>query len=164
MDLWSLGVITYILSFPRGCVTGRLCGYPPFPQSNDFAALRLIVSGAFQFHEAQWSAVSEEAKEFIAALLVPNPHHRATAKQACSMRWMQFESKRTMHMNSAVQQLARFNARRKDRAPCVATLAAVEQCRGTQFVSLVNCGVRDNPSLARGMTSRIPARSEVRKK
>lgn len=31
------------------------------------------------------------------------------------MRWMQFESTRTMHMNAAVQQLVRFNARRKDR-------------------------------------------------
>ena len=130
MDLWSLGVITYILYSRGDWSERRLCGYPPFPQSNDFAALRLVVSGAFQFHEAPWSAVSEEAKEFIAALLVPNPHHRATAKQACSMRWMQFESTRTMHMNSG----------------------------GAQFVSLVSCGVRDNPSLARGMTSRIPAR------
>ena len=31
------------------------------------------------------------------------------------MRWMQFESTRTMHMNAAVQQLVRFNARQRDR-------------------------------------------------
>lgn len=157
MDLWSLGVITYILWIPAGRLTGRLCGYPPFPQSNDFAALRAVVSGAFQFHLPQWASVSEEAKEFIAALLVPSPHARATAKQACAMRWMQFESTRTMHMNSAVQQLARFNARRKDRAPCREAPVAPRRC-AAQFVSLVACGVRDNPSLARGLTSRIPAR------
>ena len=35
------------------------------------------------------------------------------------MRWMQFESTRTMHMDAAVQHLVRFNARRKDNdIPC----------------------------------------------
>lgn len=135
----------------------RLCGYPPFPQSNDYAALRMVVNGDYHFHEQEWSGVSDEAKEFISALLVPNPARRATAKQACGMRWMQFESTRTMHMNVAVQQLARFNARRKDRQPCVPGMEENGWHCDTQFVSLTNCGVRDNPSLARGMISMIPA-------
>ena len=151
VDLWSLGVITYIL----------LCGYPPFPQSNDYAALRMVVNGDYHFHEQEWSGVSDEAKEFISALLVPNPARRATAKQACGMRWMQFESTRTMHMNVAVQQLARFNARRKDRQPCVPGMEENGWHCDTQFVSLTNCGVRDNPSLARGMISMIPAKMQV---
>lgn len=105
VDMWSLGVITFIL----------LCGYPPFPQTNELTALRMVVNGDFQFYRNDWENVSEDAKDFIRALLVPDPLQRATAKKACAMRWMQFESTRTMHMNAAVQQLVRFNARRRDR-------------------------------------------------
>lgn len=35
------------------------------------------------------------------------------------MKWMRFESQRTMHMNAAIQELTKFNARRKDQQyPC----------------------------------------------
>lgn len=79
----------------------------------------MIVNGTFQFYPNEWNVVSEDAKDFIRALLVPNVSKRATAKIACTLRWMQFESTRTMHMNAAVQQLSRFNARRKDQIlPC----------------------------------------------
>lgn len=57
----------------------RLCGYPPFPQSNDFSAFRMIVSANFEFHEREWAGISEEAKDFIRALLVADPQRRATA-------------------------------------------------------------------------------------
>ena len=59
----------------------RLCGYPPFPQSNDISALRMIVNGSYEFHKNKWEDVSEDAKDFIRALLVPNPAKRVTAKQ-----------------------------------------------------------------------------------
>lgn len=58
----------------------RLCGYPPFPQTNDSIAMRMIVSGTYEFHEKEWADISDEAKEFIRALLVPNPQRRATAR------------------------------------------------------------------------------------
>lgn len=59
----------------------RLCGYPPFPQSEEYKALQLIVKGEYYFHEDKWKDVSEDAKNFIRALLVTNPAKRCTAKQ-----------------------------------------------------------------------------------
>lgn len=94
---------------------------------------------------------------------------------------MQFESTRTMKMNSAVQQLVRFNARRKDTVlPCAHRIIAsssgahlceedelIQTIRPTKevqfYLSLTNCGVRDNPSLARAMTSVVPASRRARR-
>lgn len=42
MDLWSLGIITYIL----------LCGYAPFANPNQSALFRLICRGSFTFDPA----------------------------------------------------------------------------------------------------------------
>ena len=41
----------------------------------------MIVNGSYEFHKNKWEDVSEDAKDFIRALLVPNPAKRVTAKQ-----------------------------------------------------------------------------------
>ena len=48
VDLWSLGVITYIL----------LAGYPPFYDTNNAQLFRKIVSGHFKFDKDWWGNVS----------------------------------------------------------------------------------------------------------
>jgi hypothetical protein len=46
------------------------------------AALRKIVSADYSFHSGAWDGVSDDAKQFISALLVADPTRRATAKDA----------------------------------------------------------------------------------
>lgn len=41
----------------------------------------MVVNGDFQFYRNDWENVSEDAKDFIRALLVPDPLQRATAKK-----------------------------------------------------------------------------------
>ena len=41
----------------------------------------MSVNGSYEFHKNKWEDVSEDAKDFIRALLVPNPAQRVTAKQ-----------------------------------------------------------------------------------
>ncbi|KAJ3124446.1 hypothetical protein HK098_001120 [Nowakowskiella sp. JEL0407] len=72
IDLWSLGVITYIL----------LCGYPPFYDSNNVKLFKQIMAGEYEFDKPWWDPISEKAKDFIRHLLVLNPASRYTAKQA----------------------------------------------------------------------------------
>jgi calcium-dependent protein kinase len=43
-DLWSIGVIVYIM----------LGGYPPFNADNDNQLFRLILSGKYSFHPEDW--------------------------------------------------------------------------------------------------------------
>ncbi|KAJ3357817.1 ribosomal 40S subunit protein S1B [Entophlyctis luteolus] len=73
VDLWSIGVITYIL----------LVGYPPFYDQNNAVLFRLIMTGKFEFDRPWWDNISEEGK-----LLVLDPKLRYTAKQALSHPWI----------------------------------------------------------------------------
>ena len=66
VDMWSLGVITYTL----------LCGYSPFRSENLRDLLDECYSGSLVFHERYWKDVSDDAKDFIRCLVVPDPDKR----------------------------------------------------------------------------------------
>lgn len=70
VDMWSLGVITYTL----------LCGYSPFRSENLRDLLDECLTGSVVFHERYWRGVSDDAKDFIRSLIVPEPERRATSK------------------------------------------------------------------------------------
>ena len=65
-DMWSLGVIVYIL----------LGGYPPFIEQNQKELFRKIRKGQYEFHEEYWGQVSKEAKDLISKLLTVAPDKR----------------------------------------------------------------------------------------
>ena len=77
-DLWSIGVITYIL----------LCGYPPFASPDIRDLLDMIQSGIYEYEEDYWEHITDSAKDFIDHLLVVNPDARYTAKQALEHPWI----------------------------------------------------------------------------
>ncbi|XP_059571368.1 MAP kinase-activated protein kinase 3 isoform X3 [Alligator mississippiensis] len=81
-DMWSLGVITYIL----------LCGFPPF-YSNTGQAIspgmkQRIRMGQYGFPNPEWSEVSEEAKQMIRLLLKTDPTERMTISQFTNHPWI----------------------------------------------------------------------------
>jgi calcium/calmodulin-dependent protein kinase I len=80
VDMWSIGVITYIL----------LGGYPPFHDDNQKALFRKIKKGDFEFHEEYWGAVSQEAKDLISGLLNIDPAHRLTCDDVLHHAWVSF--------------------------------------------------------------------------
>merc|ERR1719433_599706 len=77
-DLWSCGVIMYIL----------LCGYPPFTGQTDYDVLRKVRLGHISFAANDWKHVSRDAKDLVHMLLKYNPRVRYTAKQALDHRWI----------------------------------------------------------------------------
>ena len=81
-DMWSCGVITYIL----------LCGYPPFfkdsEEKSESRLLHQIVRGKFKFHANFWDHISEEAKHFVSRLMCPDPRLRITVDEALNHPWI----------------------------------------------------------------------------
>jgi calcium/calmodulin-dependent protein kinase I len=77
VDMWSAGVILYIL----------LCGYPPFYNDNDAVLFESILNAKYSFHSPYWDHISKQAKDLIRALLVVDPIIRLTAAQAKEMEW-----------------------------------------------------------------------------
>jgi len=79
VDLWSVGVIIYIL----------LCGYPPFYADNAPALFKKIMDVKYDFDDPSWDDVSEGAKNLIRNLLVKDPKKRYTATQCLEDPWVQ---------------------------------------------------------------------------
>lgn len=74
-DMWSLGVIMYIL----------LCGYPPFYSNHGLAISpgmkKRIRAGQYDFPDPEWKLVSKDAKDLIKGLLKTDPVERLTIEQ-----------------------------------------------------------------------------------
>ena len=80
-DLWSCGVIMYIL------LTGR----PPFNGINEEEIMKKIKDGIYDMSRYPWGIISEDAKDLIKGLLQVNPKKRFTAKQALEHKWFKNE-------------------------------------------------------------------------
>lgn len=77
-DMWSLGVITYML-------LSSLC---PFLGDDDNETLNNILACKWSFEEQEFIDTSEEAKDFISKLLVVNKSWRMGASEALRHPWL----------------------------------------------------------------------------
>jgi len=115
-DMWSLGVIVYIL----------LGGYPPFIEQNQRELFRKIRKGNYEFHEEYWGSVSPEAKDLISSLLVVNPSKRMSATDALQHKWMVQDGKvlEGQSLDANLAEFKKYNAKRKFKAAVTAVITA----------------------------------------
>jgi len=69
-DLWSIGVITYLL----------LSGEPPFNGGDDKEVLSKVREAKFNFDSEAWKDISDSAKDFISKLLTVDAEKRPDAQ------------------------------------------------------------------------------------
>ncbi|XP_065133004.1 uncharacterized protein mylk4a isoform X5 [Paramisgurnus dabryanus] len=77
-DMWSLGVITYML----------LSGLSPFLGDDDNETLNNILGCQWNFEEDEFTDISEEAKDFISKLLIVDKSWRIGAGEALKHPWL----------------------------------------------------------------------------
>mmetsp|Transcript_929 Transcript_929/g.2600 ORF Transcript_929/g.2600 Transcript_929/m.2600 type:complete len:576 (+) Transcript_929:66-1793(+) len=76
-DLWSLGVICYML----------LLGRPPFRGTDNLKIAKAILQGDFQ-RDSRWEALSSNAKDFLECLLQKDAGARLDAPRALQHPWV----------------------------------------------------------------------------
>ncbi|GAB4858599.1 CDPK- kinase 6 [Ancistrocladus abbreviatus] len=82
-DMWSIGVITYIL----------LCGSRPFWARTESGIFRSVLRADPNFDDAPWPSISAEGKDFVKRLLNKDHRKRMTAAQAMTHPWLHDESR-----------------------------------------------------------------------
>jgi calcium/calmodulin-dependent protein kinase I len=127
-DMWSLGVITYIL----------LGGYPPFIEQNQRELFKKIKKGQYEFHPEYWGGISSGGKDLISKLLTVHPNKRISANEALRSSWVlggdsQLEG---FDLGNNLEQFRKYNAKRKLKQ-AVLTLMATNKMTslGYQFRS-----------------------------
>ncbi|KAG9134142.1 hypothetical protein Leryth_004829 [Lithospermum erythrorhizon] len=78
IDIWSAGVILYIL----------LCGVPPFWAESEQGVAQAILRGKIDFNREPWPSISDGAKNLVQQMLEPDPKLRLTAKQVLEHHWL----------------------------------------------------------------------------
>ncbi|KAM9340574.1 death-associated protein kinase 2 [Symphorus nematophorus] len=106
-DMWSIGVITYIL----------LSGMSPFQGDTNEDTLRNIIAMKYEFDDRYFSTTSSMAKDFIEKLLVKNPSDRMTPEECLLHPWIKpITRKQVAKRNRSsinMKNFKKFNARRK---------------------------------------------------
>ncbi|XP_029048165.2 obscurin-like isoform X4 [Osmia bicornis bicornis] len=81
-DMWSVGIVTYIL----------LSGISPFRGINDKETLLKIREGKWDFDD-RWKNISDDAKDFIRSLLMYNAERRMDVTAALAHPWLAYVDK-----------------------------------------------------------------------
>ncbi|KAL7715738.1 Protein kinase [Entamoeba marina] len=90
-DIWSVGVITYVL----------LSGYLPFFGETQDELFQKILSGDFTFNYSCFKGISNEAKDFINKCLVVDPQDRSSAADLMKHPWVNPEDRNLPGLKAA---------------------------------------------------------------
>merc|ERR1719167_1082710 len=77
-DMWSIGVLAYVL----------LSGLSPFAGATDIDTLKNVKACRWEFDEEAFINVSEEGKDFIRKLLTKQKEKRLTAHECLNHAWL----------------------------------------------------------------------------
>uniref|UniRef100_A0A2I3M1E2 Peripheral plasma membrane protein CASK n=1 Tax=Papio anubis TaxID=9555 RepID=A0A2I3M1E2_PAPAN len=121
VDVWGCGVILFIL----------LSGCLPFYGTKE-RLFEGIIKGKYKMNPRQWNHISESAKDLVRRMLMLDPAERITVYEALNHPWLKERDRYAykIHLPETVEQLRKFNARRKLKG---AVLAAVSSHKFNSF-------------------------------
>ncbi|KAM6421540.1 myosin light chain kinase, smooth muscle isoform 2-T2 [Rhynochetos jubatus] len=102
-DMWSIGVICYIL----------VSGLSPFMGDNDNETLANVTSATWDFDDEAFDEISDDAKDFISNLLKKDMKSRLNCTQCLQHPWLQKDTKTMEAKKLSKDRMKKYMARRK---------------------------------------------------
>lgn len=104
IDIWSAGVILYIL----------LSGVPPFWAETEKGIFDAILQGEIDFDSEPWPTISNSAKDLVRKMLTQDPKQRITSSQVLEHPWIRGGEASDKPIDSAVlSRMKQFRAMNK---------------------------------------------------
>uniref|UniRef100_A0A3B5MIP6 Protein kinase domain-containing protein n=1 Tax=Xiphophorus couchianus TaxID=32473 RepID=A0A3B5MIP6_9TELE len=102
-DMWSIGVICYIL----------LSGLSPFMGDNDNETLANVTSATWDFEDEAFDEISENAKDFITNLLKKDMKARLSCPQCFEHPWLKQDTNTMKTTKLSKERMKKYILRRK---------------------------------------------------
>ena len=125
VDMWSTGVILYIL----------LCGFPPFYEEELPALFDQILHARYDFPSPWWDSISKEAKSLVQALLTLDPKKRMTADEVLKQPWVTGAAS-DAPLDSVQKSLRKYNATRKLKKAALGIMAQQRMTKALEGLAL----------------------------
>jgi len=105
-DVWSVGVITYIL----------LSAHIPFDGDDEGQVFERILSGTYTFPSPIWDNVSSKAKDFVSKIFIVDPKVRMTAAECLDHPWLNMSGEKPSAPlnNNLLKHLGEWNTSQRD--------------------------------------------------
>ncbi|XP_023659802.1 myosin light chain kinase 2, skeletal/cardiac muscle [Paramormyrops kingsleyae] len=133
-DMWTVGVVTYML----------LSGLSPFLGDDDSQTLNNVLMINWYFDEDAFEHVSAEAKDFVSNLLIRERSGRLSATQCLKHPWLNNITEKAKHNNVVLKsqvQLKKYISRRLWKKNYIAIAAANRFKKISSSGSLTTLGI-----------------------
>ncbi|XP_041252159.1 myosin light chain kinase 2, skeletal/cardiac muscle [Onychostruthus taczanowskii] len=133
-DMWSMGVITYML----------LSGLSPFLGDDDTETLNNVLAANWYFDEETFESVSNEAKDFVSNLIIKDKSARMSADKCLQHPWLNNLAEKAKRSNRRLKSqvlLKKYVMRRRWKKNFIGVCAANRFRKITSSGSLTALGI-----------------------
>ncbi|NXH52253.1 MYLK2 kinase, partial [Rhabdornis inornatus] len=133
-DMWSMGVITYML----------LSGLSPFLGDDDTETLNNVLAANWYFDEETFESISNEAKDFVSNLIIKDKSARMSADQCLQHPWLNNLAEKAKRCNRRLKSqvlLKKYVMRRRWKKNFIGVCAANRFRKITSSGSLTALGI-----------------------
>nr|XP_037867547.1 peripheral plasma membrane protein CASK isoform X4 [Bombyx mori] len=117
VDVWAAGILLHVL----------LVGYLPFAGTRE-RLFEAICRGRLRFDAPLWDDVSDAAKDLVQRMLTVDHTQRINIQDVLNHRWIKDREKQNrIHLAGTVEELKKFNSRRRLRAATLGAAAADDE-------------------------------------